>query len=256
MSQPAPTFLVQLTDPHVHGEEPWRLERLTAAVDAVLALGVQPAGVVVTGDLADRGDPAEYAVVAGQLARIDAPLVVLPGNKDDRATMRAAFGLPGAPADRVQGVAVCGGLRVIACDTQIPGELPGDLDVDWLARELAADRATPTIVAMHHPPFRIGVAAVDAIGLPAEQRAALDALLADAPNVLRVIAGHVHRTSVGSIGGVPASTSSSVSFQLALDLAGGELGLAPDEPPAFAVHVLVDGDLVTHTAPVAPTTIA
>ncbi len=120
MSQPAPTFLVQLTDPHVHGEEPWRLERLTAAVDAVLALGVQPAGVVVTGDLADRGDPAEYAVVAGQLARIDAPLVVLPGNKDDRATMRAAFGLPGAPADRVQGVAVCGGLRVIACDTQIP----------------------------------------------------------------------------------------------------------------------------------------
>lgn len=250
MSQPAPTFLVQLSDPHVHGEEPWRLERLTAAVDAVLALGAPPAGVVVTGDLADRGQPEEYAVVVEQLARLAAPLVVLPGNKDDRAAMRAAFGLPGAPADRVQSVHVLGGLRVVACDTQIPGELPGDLDVDWLAEQLAADRSTPTIVAMHHPPFRIGVAAVDAIGLPAAQRAALDALLADAPNVLRVIAGHVHRAAFGVIGGVPASTASSVSFQLGLDLAGGQLGLAPDEPPAFAIHVLVDGDLITHVAPV------
>lgn len=251
MSEPAPTFLIQLTDPHVHGDEPWRLERLTAAVDAVLALGVAPAGLVVTGDLADRGRPDEYAAVIGQLDRIAVPRVVLPGNKDDRAAMRAAFGLPGAPTDRIQSAAVLGGLRVIACDTQIPGELPGDLDVDWLAEQLAADRATPTIVAMHHPPYRIGVEAVDAIGLPAEQRAALDALLVDAPNVLRVIAGHVHRSSVGSIGGVPASTASSVSFQLALDLAGGQLGLAPDEPPAFAIHVLVDGDLVTHVQPVA-----
>ncbi len=250
MSLPAPTFLVQLTDPHVHGEEPWRLERLAAAVDAVLAIGVAPVGVVVTGDLADRGEPAEYADVAAQLARIDAPLVVLPGNKDDRAALRAAFSLPGEPAGRVQSVLVAGGIRVIACDTQIPGELAGDLDVDWLAEQLAADRATPTVVAMHHPPYRIGVAAVDAIGLPAPQRAALDAVLAEAPNVLRVIAGHVHRGSFGSIGGVPASTASSVSFQLGLDLDGGELGLAPDDPPGFALHVLVDGDLVTHLHPV------
>ena len=129
-------------------------------------------------------------------------------------------------------------------------KLAGDLDVAWLAEQLTQDRATPTVVAMHHPPYRVGVAGMDAIGLPADQRAALDALLADAPNVLRVIAGHVHRSSFSSVGGVPASTASSVSFQLGLDLAGGTLRPAPEEPAAFAIHVLVDGDLVTHAHPV------
>jgi len=251
MSEAAPTFLVQLTDPHLRTDDPSRLACLAAAVDRVLALGIPPTAVVVTGDIADQGQPAEYADAIAELDRIAAPRVVLPGNKDDRAAMRAAFGLPGAPPDRVQSVATHGGLRTIACDTQIPGELAGDLDVDWLAEQLAADRFTPTIVAMHHPPYRIGVAGLDAVGLPADQRAALDALLVDAPNVLRVIAGHVHRASFGAIGGVPASTSSSVSFQLALNLATGEMGIAA-EPPAVAIHVLVDGDLVTHVHPIVP----
>lgn len=249
MSVAAPTFLVQLTDPHLRSDDPSRLASLSAAVDAVLALGVAPVGVVVTGDVADQGAPEEYEDAVRELGRLGAPLVVIPGNKDDRAAMRAAFGLPGDASDRVQSASVLGGLRVVACDSQRPGELSGDLDVDWLAEQLAADRLTPTVVAMHHPPFRIGVAAVDAIGLPAGQRAALDAVLSEAPNVVRVIAGHVHRAAFGAIGGVPASTSSSVSFQLALDLAAGELGLA-DEPPALAIHTLVDGDLVTHVQPI------
>jgi 3',5'-cyclic-AMP phosphodiesterase len=252
MGDAPPTFFVQLTDPHLRTDDPARTAALAAAVDRVLALGTPPAAVIMTGDIADQGEAAEYADAIAQLDRIDAPRVVLPGNKDDRATMRAAFGLTGAPADRIQSSADHGGVRIVACDTQIPGELAGDLDVAWLADTLAADRATPTIVAMHHPPYRVGITAMDAIGLPVAQRAQLDALLADAPNVLRVIAGHVHRASFGSIGGVPASTSSSVSFQLALDVAGGTLGLAADEPAAFALHVLVDGDLVTHVHPVIP----
>lgn len=251
MSEPTPTFIVQLTDPHLRTDDPSRRAHLRAAADAVLALGVLPAAVVVTGDIADQGDPAEYAEAVAELDRIPVPKVVVPGNKDDRAAMRAAFGLPGAPTDRVQSASTHGGLRVIACDTQLPGEFSGDLDLEWLTDQLASDRLTPTLLAMHHPPYRIGVAVLDAIGLPAEQRGALDALMAEAPNVLGVFAGHVHRASFGSIGGVPASTASSVSFQLALDLSGGEqIGLAPQEPAAFALHVLVDGDIVTHVVPV------
>lgn len=250
MSAATPTFFVQITDPHLRDDDPSRLGHLAAAVNTVLALGVRPAGVIVTGDIADQGKPVEYLEALHELRRIDAPTIVLPGNKDDRTAMRAAFGLPGEPTDRVQTSEVHSGVRIVACDTQIPGELSGDLDVDWLAEQLADDRSTPTIVAMHHPPYRLGITAIDAIGLPADQRATLYALLSDAPNVLRVIAGHVHRASFGSIGGVPASTSSSVSFQLALDLADGQLGLAPHEPPAIALHVLIDGDLVTHVHPV------
>ncbi|MBO9532251.1 MAG: metallophosphoesterase [Solirubrobacteraceae bacterium] len=248
----APVFLVQLTDSHLRDDDPSRLASLTAAVDRVLALGVAPSAVIATGDIADQGRASEYADAAAQFARLDAPLVVLPGNKDDRAAMREAFGLPGAPEDRVQSVSTHGGLRIIACDSQIPGDFPGDLDLAWLEEQLAADRLTPTVIAMHHPPYRIGVTALDAMGFQPAQRAALDALLTESPNVLRVIAGHVHRASFGTIGGVPATTASSVSFQIGLDLNDGPVDLRPDEPAAFSAHVLVDGDLVTHVHPVVP----
>lgn len=245
----APRVIVQLSDPHLRADMPERAEALARAVDGVLALGVQPIAVVLSGDVADLGEPAAYAVARREVERCGAPVVVLPGNKDDRAALRAAFALPGAGAERVHSVLGAGGLRIVACDTQIPGELAGDLDVDWLRECLAEDSVTPTLIAMHHPPYRVGVTAMDEIGLPAGQRAALDALLHDAPAVLRVVAGHVHRASFGTVGGVPACTCPSVSFALALDLAQG--GLSPAaEPAGFLVHQLVDGDLVTHVVPV------
>ena len=180
-------LFAQITDSHLRADEPERVLKLRAGVERILALGVAPDAVLVTGDIADDGGSSEYEDAARELARLDVPLVVLPGNHDDRAGMRAAFGLPGAGEERLQSVSVHGGVRIVACDTLVPGSDGGEIDVPWIADRLAEDRATPTLVAMHHPPYLVGVEQMDGMAPPADQRAELARVLEAAPNVLRVV---------------------------------------------------------------------
>lgn len=241
-------MLAQITDPHV-GIEPAADARLAAAVAEVRALAQAPDGVLVSGDLAADGRPEEYARVRELLGGLPGAVHVLAGNHDVRAGLREAFGVPGAPDDPIRYAARCGPLRLVACDTTVPGHHHGELDLDWLGAQLAADRATPTIVAMHHPPMLLGIPVMDELALRAQDRAGLAALLRGAPHVRRVVCGHVHRTSVGSVGGCPVLTVSSTEMQHRLDLAAREFDLVA-EPPDVAVHVLVEGELVSHVQPV------
>ncbi len=78
---------------------------------------------------------------------------------------------------------------------------------------------------------------------------ALAALLAEHPQVCRVICGHVHRTVFGAIGGRPLLTCPSTYLQARLDLrAPGEIELRP-ETPGFALHAWLGDELVSHVQP-------
>jgi 3',5'-cyclic AMP phosphodiesterase CpdA len=244
--------IVQISDPHI-GVEPAAEGRLAAAVERVRSLPQVPDLVVVTGDLTEHGDPAEYARVRELLAPLPAPVRVLAGNHDRRGPLRAAFGLPGAPDDPIAATVVvgdaegtgAGALRLVLVDTTIPGRDDGRLDVPALARELDADRNTATIVAMHHPPMLVGVPIMDELGMPAADRAALGELLAQAPQVRAVIAGHVHRVAAGRVGPCPVLTLNSTQIQARLDFAATAFEILR-EPAMIAVHRLVDGALVSH----------
>jgi len=253
------TLLAQLSDPHIEagpagaGPGPAAAVALAAAVAAVAALRPAPDAVLLSGDVAADGRPEEYALARELLAPLPGPLHVLPGNHDDRAALRGAFDLPGTGAEPVRYAVACTDLRVIVCDTTRPGRDDGRLDagaLEWLRAALAEAPDAPTIVAMHHPPAPTGLRAMDAIGLPAADRAALGALLERAPQVRRVIAGHVHRATVGVLGGCPVVTAPSTHLQVRLDIPGPEIVLEP-APPAFALHLWRDGELVTHVQPVA-----
>ena len=98
---------------------------------------------------------------------------------------------------------------------------------------------------MHHPPLETGLRAMDVICLPPEDRTALADLLALNPQVRRVISGHVHRRRFAVLGGCGVVTCPSTYLQAPLEIPGGELTLVP-EPPAFAVHALLDGQLTSH----------
>ena len=46
---------------------------------------------LVTGDISDDGSPESYEFARTELERLELPLLVIPGNHDDREAMRAAF---------------------------------------------------------------------------------------------------------------------------------------------------------------------
>jgi 3',5'-cyclic AMP phosphodiesterase CpdA len=245
-----PFLLAQLSDPHIGadwgGADP--VAGLEAVVDAVLGLPDRPGAVLITGDLADHADDAEYEVVREQLARLEVPAIVLPGNHDARAAIRRGFGLPGEGDEPVQYPVDLGPLRVVALDSTLPGEDRGELDPARLARldaELAAAPERPTLLALHHPPLVTGSAAWDAIGLPADDRRALGEVVARHPQVRRIVAGHVHRTIVSELAGRAVLSIPSTYVQAVPDFGSGALRLVPG-PRGFAIHALVDGELASH----------
>ena len=145
-----------------------------------------------------------------------------------------------------------GSLRVLVLDTTRPGQDAGELGaerLEWLDAELSAAPELPTLVAMHHPPLAVGIAQWDAIGLPAGDRDALGTVIRRHPQVRRLVAGHVHRTIASDLGGRAVLAVPSTYVQAKLDLGSDEIALG-DEPPGFAVHVLVGGELISHIQPV------
>lgn len=258
------TLLAQLSDPHI--QPPGMLAlgrvdtaaRLRAAVTSLTSLRPMPDAVVLTGDLVDRGSDAEYGHLRALLAPLPMPVYLMPGNHDDRSSMRRNFpdhaylrDQPFGRADDgfVQYSVAVGRLRLIALDTSVPGRDHGalcDARLDWLEAELARHDATPVVVALHHPPFPSGLRFMDAIGLRAGAER-LAAIVACHPNVERLISGHLHRPIERRFGGTLASTAPAVAQQIHLALGEDRTVGYVLEPPAYRLHRLDDeGTLLSH----------
>ena len=225
-------------------------EALAAAVAEVLALDPPPDAVLVSGDLADGAFADEYERVLELLAPLPMPVHVLAGNHDDRDAQREHFPgvAPGGAGEPFQYAVDAGGLRLIVCDTSVPGLVTGRLDVAWLEAQLADDPAA-AIVAMHHPPIDVGIPALDEIGLPEADRRAFADLLDRTPQVRRVVAGHMHRTAFALLGGCGVAVCPSTHLQSRLEIGAPEYEIV-SEPPAIALHVAVGDEVVTHVQPV------
>jgi 3',5'-cyclic-AMP phosphodiesterase len=249
--------VVQLSDCHLGaswGDGP--VPALDAAISAVSELLAEPAAaVLVTGDIAHTGADEEYEQAHTLIERLNAPIFAVPGNHDDRARLRRYFRMPDTGRTDLSYAAGLGGVRLVALDTQNPGRDGGRFDSErqrWLAATLAEDSDTPTLLAMHHPPLLTGVPAMDAIGLPAEDRQAFAQIVGRHPNVQLIAAGHVHRLITATIGGAALVAIPSTTLQIALDFVDPTLRLV-SEPRSVAIHLLIDGRLVTHLASVSST---
>jgi hypothetical protein len=102
---------------------------------------------------------------------------------------------------------------------------------------------------MHHPPLLTGIPAMDSIGIAEDERRALAEIVARHGQIQLIAAGHVHRTIIGELSGTPVLAIPSTDAQLALDFEAQDLRFV-NEPPCFAIHVLLDGRLVSHIQPV------
>ncbi len=215
-------FLLHLSDTHLvagdgalYGDVD-SAARLSAIVADIEASGTHPEAIVVTGDVADKGEAGAYVrirdIVEPAARRIGAQVIWAMGNHDERGAFRQElFGLQ--PTDRpVDFVYDVNGLRVITLDTSVPGAHHGEVSpaqLDWLAEVLSEAAPHGTILAMHHPP----VPSVQDLAVLVELRdqAALAEVI-EGSDVISIIAGHLHYSTSAVFAGVPVSVASATCY--------------------------------------------
>ncbi|TCO51031.1 3',5'-cyclic AMP phosphodiesterase CpdA [Kribbella antiqua] len=234
--------IAHLSDPHIDGSEEARsrLRRITSYLRAFR----QPVDVVlVTGDLADHALESEYAELAAEL-KLDVPVLVLPGNHDVSAPLRAGLGdyidSPGEghPVHQVRDV---GGARFVLVDTSVPGEDHGLLSPEslaWLDAVLREPVDGPLFVAFHHPPFELHHPVLDQWLLRSGDE--LEAVLRGKP-LTAVLAGHVHNGLATTFAGLPFLVAPGIRSTPPLPFEppapGGGLVDNTTAHPGFALHI-------------------
>ena len=238
-------LIAQISDTHIlvpdadHPAAGRRADNLRRCVADINRL--RPDAVVFTGDTVQHGRPEEYAQLRALLAPLEPPLYVIPGNRDDRGALRAAF------ADRTYLPADGGflhytvedyALRLVALDSTSPGERKGvfcPARQAWLDEVLNGDAGRPTVLSIHHPPFDIEDHYIGGYRRP-EEAEALAAVVGRHPRGARLMCGHVHWSSETPWAGTVATTMPSV----AVDVRKGIDETAARERPIYLLHRLSD----------------
>jgi 3',5'-cyclic AMP phosphodiesterase CpdA len=235
--------------------------RLVRVVDRLVQLGDQLDAVLITGDLADEGTAAEYRRLRIALGRLEVPVALLAGNHDDPLVMSEVLtGLPLRPRGLAEGFDGLAGdaagagftvedwpLRLVVVDSTVPGLHSGQLAADrlaWLDEQLARGADRPTLVAMHHPPVEVGMWWMD-YGAPPGSTA-LAALIERHPQVVGVVAGHIHRSTQCVWAGTLLNVAGSVAYQSEPALVGDPEPLVSDDEAEISLLRWDGRRLVVH----------
>lgn len=247
--------LLHISDTHVRAEG-GRLfglvdgaATLTRAIAVLEEARIAVDAIVFTGDLADLGQREAYAelraIVEPFAARLDARIVWVMGNHDDRAGFRAELlddlSADVRPIDRVDDL---DGLRIVTLDSTVPGRHHGEVSdeqLDWLAEVLAVPAPLGTILAMHHPPIPSVLPLAASVELRDQRRLAP---VLRGSDVRAIIAGHLHYSSFATFAGIPVSVASSTCYVQDLTVPAG--GSRPQDGARSVNLVRVHEDTVVH----------
>jgi Icc protein len=216
-----------------------------------------PDFVVISGDLADTPTSEEYQHLELLLAPLKLPFASVPGNHDSREPMRAAF--PSGPYAFASGPLnqkiEVNGLDLLLLDSSVHGKPHGELEeatLQWLDAALAASRARPALLFLHHPPFKTGIWHMDRQNLL--NAGELELIVRRHPHVQLLATGHVHRAALTMFAGVPTTICPAPNHAVDLDLAELREPSFKIEPPAFHLHSWFPGEgfgtIVTHQIPI------
>jgi 3',5'-cyclic AMP phosphodiesterase CpdA len=246
-------LLAQASDLHLDGGRVAH-DRVVSVVNFLRTLQRPPDAVLVTGDVANSGAPAEYAEAADIFSSLSPPVAFLPGNHDVRSVFRdfvvrwggtQVTGLADGPVNQCWHVA---GAALALCDTTVPGAPGGylaDVTRDWLARIISGtSRDTPLLIGLHHPPVELGGSLLDPMRQLGEQRLADVLSLRAGPMYL--LCGHAHTPSATAFAGFPLIVAPGVRSTLMLPWENPPDTVDESRAPGLAMHVLSKGRLTTH----------
>lgn len=250
--------IAQITDIHIGFDrgnpDEHNMQRLRAVLRRLEDSPNRPDLLLMSGDLTEFGDAESYARLAEAVKGCPFPVWPMTGNHDERGPLLAAFPQTPSEGGFVHYVLEYPSLRLIVLDTLEPGRHGGAFCEEraaWLKTQLEADQQTPTIVAMHHPPFESGITWLDS-----SSREPWIARFADAiaghGQIRGIIAGHLHRTIHTLWGGVSLTVCPSVAPAVALDLTPIDANvpdgraLITDELAGYALHTWDGERLISH----------
>ena len=252
-------LIAQITDLHLgfdqDVEDEYNVRRLRAVLARLSAMDPRPDLLMVTGDIADRGDDRiSYRRYGEAIAGLPFPVFSMMGNHDSRPEFMETFPDHGAAGGFVQYAIEDRPVRIIALDSLEPGRHGGNFceeRAEWLRARLDEAPDRPTMIAIHHPPIDTGIPWLTE-NPSASWIARLRGVIEGRDNVVAMIAGHVHRPLTTMWTGVVLAVCSSTSPQLAVDLWPidpewpDDRDMILDEPPAFALHRWDGERIVTH----------
>jgi 3',5'-cyclic AMP phosphodiesterase CpdA len=194
-------LIAQISDTHLleHGAEHASAELRADCLRRCIAdiNRQRPDAVILTGDTVQHGKPEEYARLRELLAPLEAPLFLVPGNRDDKVEIRAAFN----DLDYMRGtdeflhyVIEDFETRLVGIDSTLAGERKGrfcESRQAWLEQTLSEQPNHTTLLFIHHPPFDVGDHYIGGYRLP-EEAAALEEIVSRHPQAVGVLCGHVH----------------------------------------------------------------
>ncbi len=197
----------------------------------------RPDAVVFTGDTVQHGRAEEYARLRELLEPLEPPLYLVPGNRDDKDTLRKSFpNLRYLPRDGefLHYTVDSHQLRLVGIDSTLRGERKGrfcETRQAWLDRTLSCCPDRPTLLFIHHPPFDVGDHYVGGYRRP-EEAGALAAIVERHSQVTVLVCGHVHWPIECEWAGAEARIVPSV----AVDLRHGIDEAAARGRPVYVLH--------------------
>ncbi|WP_263082041.1 3',5'-cyclic-AMP phosphodiesterase [Endozoicomonas sp. Mp262] len=238
--------VIQISDTHLfadpdrllYGANPYK--NLQAVLNAIQKNNPEVDAIVVSGDLTQDETLASYQWLKSSLSLLEIPFYWLCGNHDDQAVMMQCC--PQAMVKRVE----VNGWQLLLLDSQIPGEIPGELGDDelaWLAEQLEQYPKTNTLIAVHHHPCPAGSAWLDQINLQNGKQ--LEDLISLHGGVRAVVHGHIHQASKKWLGNTPCYSVPSSCAQFRPE--SHEFAIDDSRLPGYRVLDLFDdGSLETH----------
>ncbi len=211
---PTPFIVAQISDFHLFADPAatlleWPTEPSFRAV-LEEAVACEPDLLLITGDLTQDGSPAAYRRIMSALEETGIRYCCLPGNHDDPEIMRDLMSTPAGPEIHIERLS---NWHLLMLDSHVEGATHGRVHPDAIDQlnDVLDTLSQPVMIAVHHPPVKIGCKWIDGINL---QRAAplLDAVRSH-PQVKLVLSGHVHQSFATSLGHAAIYTTPATSIQ-------------------------------------------
>jgi 3',5'-cyclic-AMP phosphodiesterase len=252
-------LVAQITDLHL-GFDPGNPDednrkRLDRTLATLANLTPRPDLLLATGDIADNGDDAvSYRRFGEAIAGLPFPVWPAMGNHDSRGTFVAEF--PNTPlADGfIQYAIEDFPVRILVLDTLEVGRHGGgfcETRAAWLRERLAEAPGRPTLIVLHHPPIATGLSWMTE-NPEAAWVVRLKRIVEANPNIVAMVAGHLHRPVVTRWAGTTLAICPSTAPLVALDLEpmdpthADERAMIVADRPYFALHFWNGEGLISH----------